>query len=167
MASNPSLQVVPVSLNIDGEEKVAEVEPRDLLVLALREKLGATAAHVGCESGRCGACTVLLDGVPVKSCMVLAVQANGREITTAASLETDRIGRALQSAFKACHGLQCGYCTPGMLASATGLLRRNPNPSEDDVRQALRGNLCRCTGYQHILDAVLLAAKNLREEVTA
>ena len=167
MAAMRSLQKVPVSLTIDGEEKMASVEPRDLLVLALREKFGATSPHVGCEAGRCGACTVLLDGVPVKSCMLLAVQAHGREIKTAASLEGHRIGRELQLAFKACHGLQCGYCTPGMLASATGLLERNPNPSEDDVRQALRGNLCRCTGYQHILDAVLLAAKNLREQVPA
>jgi len=167
MAGMSSPQQVPVSLTIDGQQKALGVEPRDLLVLALREKFGATSPHVGCEAGRCGACTVLLDGVPVKSCMMLAVQANGREITTAASLERSRIGRELQAAFKNCHGLQCGFCTPGMLASATGLLARNPDPSEDDVRQALRGNLCRCTGYQHILDAVLLAAKNLREEVPA
>lgn len=162
MVATPFIEQSDVTLTIDGEQRSAVVEPRDLLVLALREKFEATAAHVGCESGRCGACTVLLDGVPVKSCMMLAVQANGCEVTTAAGLEADRIGRALQSAFKTCHGLQCGYCTPGMLASATGLLRKNSDPSEDDVRQALRGNLCRCTGYQHILDAVLLAAKNLR-----
>ncbi|QKG72654.1 (2Fe-2S)-binding protein [Erythrobacter mangrovi] len=152
-----------VTLTIDGVERTASVEPRDLLVLALREKFGATAPHVGCESGRCGACTVLLDGTPVKSCMMLAVQVNGSEVTTAAGLGPHRIGSALQAAFKAAHGLQCGYCTPGMLASASGLLAKNPNPNEDEVRQALRGNLCRCTGYQHILDAVLLAAENLRE----
>ncbi|MEM7687542.1 MAG: (2Fe-2S)-binding protein [Pseudomonadota bacterium] len=167
MNAAPFSSTTKVKLTIDGHERSADLEPRDLLVIALREKYGATAPHIGCASGRCGACTVLLDGEPVKACMMLGVQAEGRSITTAAGLAGTRIGAALQAAFKACHGLQCGYCTPGMLAAAHGLLERNPAPSEDEVRQALRGNLCRCTGYQHILDAVLLAAESLREAQAA
>jgi len=148
----------PLSLEIDGEQKTSEVEARALLVSALRESFGATAPHIGCETGRCGACTVLVDGEAVKSCLMLARQAEGSKVTTAVGFGDDKIGRRLQQEFKAHHALQCGFCTPGMLSSARTLLKHNPNPTEEDVRQGLRGNLCRCTGYQHIVEAVLAAA---------
>ena len=144
-----------VTLTIDGVRKSASVEPRRLLVEALREEFGVTAPHVGCETGRCGACTVLLDSEAVKSCLVLAVQADGAAITTAAGLASGETLHPLQEAFRAHHALQCGFCTPGMLCAAVDLLRRNPSPTEAEVRDELRGNLCRCTGYQHIVDAVL------------
>lgn len=148
-----------VSFVIDGTSVSGEVAPRDVLVQTLRETFGVTGPHVGCESGRCGACTVLLDGDAVKSCMVFAVQASGAEITTASGLADDGELHPLQAAFREHHALQCGYCTPGMLCAAVDLLEHNPHPSEDDVRQALRGNLCRCTGYGNIVDAVLAAAR--------
>jgi aerobic-type carbon monoxide dehydrogenase small subunit (CoxS/CutS family) len=147
-----------VTLSIDGVRKSASVEARRLLVEALRDEFGVTAPHVGCETGRCGACTVLLDGEAVKSCMMLAVQADGGVITTAAGFADGETLHPLQDAFRAHHALQCGFCTPGMLCAAADLLRRNPSPTEAEVRDALRGNLCRCTGYQHIVDAVLAAS---------
>ncbi|WP_051116649.1 (2Fe-2S)-binding protein [Amycolatopsis nigrescens] len=146
---------MPIELTVDGVRRRGRVAPRTLLVLALRETFGVTAPHVGCETGRCGACTVLLDGDAVKSCLVLAVQCDGAEVVTAAGLARDGEPHPLQTAFGEHHALQCGYCTPGMLCAAADLLRHNPNPTEDEVRQCLRGNLCRCTGYQHIVDAVL------------
>lgn len=155
---------VEVTLKVDGSERRAKVVPRTLLTQALREQMNVTAPHIGCESGRCGACSIVMNGQTVKSCMVLAVQADGADIMTAQGLAEDEIGRRLQTSFKARHGLQCGFCTPGMLAAARALLLRNPNPGEGDVRQALRGNLCRCTGYQHIIEAVLDAA-SLRKDV--
>jgi carbon-monoxide dehydrogenase small subunit len=148
-----------ISLTIDGTAVSGGVEPRDLLVYALRETFGVTGPHVGCESARCGACTVLLDDNAVKSCMVLAVQCDGAEITTAAGLADGREPHPLQAAFHDHHALQCGYCTPGMLCAAADLLRHTPRPSEEQVRQALRGNLCRCTGYDNIVDAVLAASE--------
>lgn len=151
-------ETVEVTLTVDGCERRAEIVPRTLLVQFLREQLNVTAPHIGCESGRCGACSVVLNGQTIKSCMMLAVQAEGTNIMTAQGMAEDEIGQQLQAAFKACHGLQCGFCTPGMLAAARALLLRKPEPDEEDVRQALRGNLCRCTGYQHIIAAVLEAA---------
>lgn len=150
-----------IDLIVDGVQHQVDVEPRALLIQALRDDVRVTGPHVGCDSGRCGACTVLMEGNAVKSCMVLAVQASGSPIETAASLESDLIGKALQDAFQKCHALQCGFCTPGMLCAAADLLRHNVEPCENDIRQALRGNLCRCTGYQHIVEAVLEAASHL------
>jgi carbon-monoxide dehydrogenase small subunit len=151
-----------VSLTVDGHQRQIEIEDRTLLIQGLRDVLGITGPHIGCESGRCGACTVIMDGHAVKSCMVLATQAEGATITTAATISRDPHGAALQQAFHRHHALQCGYCTPGMLSAAVDLLRSDPTPTEEAVRQALRGNLCRCTGYQHIVDAVLHAAEALR-----
>jgi carbon-monoxide dehydrogenase small subunit len=141
------------------------VEPRLLLVHYLRDRLGLTGTHVGCDTSNCGACTVLLDGVSVKSCTVLAVQADGAEVTTIEGLggNGDRPLNPLQEAFWEHHGLQCGYCTPGMIMRAVDLLERNPNPTEEQVRHGLEGNLCRCTGYHNIVEAVLAAADQMRE----
>src|SRR5215208_1492857 len=147
-----------VSLTVNGETREAEVEPRLLLVHLLRDVLGLTGTHVGCDTSNCGACTVHLNGAAVKSCTVLAVQADGGEVTTIEGLSSGNELHPMQDAFWANHGLQCGYCTPGMIMAATDLLRRNPNPSEDDVRKGLEGNLCRCTGYHNIVKAVLDAA---------
>ena len=151
---------VRVSVNVNGREHSADVEPRLLLVHFLRDTLALTGTHVGCDTSNCGACTVHVDGEAVKSCTVLAVQADGAEVTTIEGMGRDGDLHALQEAFWAHHGLQCGYCTPGMIMAAADLLERNPEPSEDDVRHALEGNLCRCTGYHNIVKAVLDAAQN-------
>ncbi len=151
---------VPVRLSVNGVEHQLDVEPRLLLVHALRENLGLTGTHVGCDTSNCGACTVHLDGRAVKSCTVLAVQADGAEVTTIEGMGTDEQLHPLQEAFWNDHGLQCGYCTPGMIMAAAGLLADNPNPTEEEVRQALEGNLCRCTGYHNIVRAVLDAANS-------
>jgi len=148
-----------VRLQVNGEQHDLEVEPRLLLVHLLRDGLGLTGTHVGCDTSNCGACTVHLDGQAVKSCTVLAVQADGAQVTTIEGLGSEDALHPMQDAFWSNHGLQCGYCTPGMIMAATDLLRRNPNPSEDDVRRALEGNLCRCTGYHNIVKAVLDAAR--------
>jgi carbon-monoxide dehydrogenase small subunit len=164
---------VSVSLNVNGAEHHLEVEPRLLLVHALRDHLGLTGTHVGCDTSNCGACTVHMNGQAVKSCTVLAVQADGAKVTTIEGMGTAENLHPLQEAFWNDHGLQCGYCTPGMIMAAAGLLDRNPNPTEDEVRHALEGNLCRCTGYHNIVKAVLDAAKTKggsiaeRQEVTA
>ncbi|HEY8763219.1 MAG TPA: (2Fe-2S)-binding protein [Solirubrobacteraceae bacterium] len=150
---------VPVSLTVNGVEHQLEVEPRRLLVHALRDDLGLTGTHVGCDTSNCGACTVHLDGKPVKSCTIFAVQAEGAEVTTVEGLGTESQLHAVQEAFWNDHGLQCGYCTPGMMMAAAGLLAENADPSEAEVRHALEGNLCRCTGYHNIVKAVLDAAK--------
>ena len=150
---------VPVRLNVNGVEHQLEVEPRRLLVHALRDSLGLTGTHVGCDTSNCGACTVHLDGRAVKSCTVLAVQADGASVTTIEGMADGDNLHPLQEAFWNDHGLQCGYCTPGMIMAAAGLLAENPNPTEDEVRHALEGNLCRCTGYHNIVKAVLDAAK--------
>ena len=150
---------VPVRLHVNGVEHDLEVEPRLLLVHALRDHIGLTGTHVGCDTSNCGACTIHLDGRAVKSCTVLAVQADGAEITTIEGLASDGELHPVQEAFWNDHGLQCGYCTPGMIMAAAALLAENPTPSEDEVRHALDGNLCRCTGYHNIVKAVLDAAK--------
>ncbi len=150
---------VNVRLNVNGTEHSLEVEPRLLLVHALRDQLGLTGTHVGCDTSNCGACTVHLNGEPVKSCTVLAVQADGAEVTTIEGLGTEDNLHPMQEAFWNNHGLQCGYCTPGMIMSATALLAENPDPTEAEVRHALEGNLCRCTGYHNIVKAVLSCAE--------
>jgi aerobic carbon-monoxide dehydrogenase small subunit len=150
---------VTVRLRVNGAERELEVEPRTLLVHALRDGLGLTGTHVGCDTSNCGACTVHLDGHAVKSCTVLAVQADGAEVTTIEGLARDGELHPLQEAFWNDHGLQCGYCTPGMIMAAADLLANNPNPTEEEVRHGLEGNLCRCTGYHNIVKAVLDAAK--------
>ena len=147
-----------VSVSVNGVQYEEEVEPRLLLVHLIRDTLGLTGTHVGCDTSNCGACTVHLDGEAVKSCTVLAVQADGSEVTTIEGMGTEDDLHPLQEAFWANHGLQCGYCTPGMIMAAADLLAKNANPSEEEVREALAGNLCRCTGYHNIVKAVLDAA---------
>jgi aerobic carbon-monoxide dehydrogenase small subunit len=146
-----------VTLVVNGEQRSLEVEGRTLLVHALRDGLGLTGAHIGCDTSQCGACTVLLDGRAVKSCTVLAHQADGREITTIEGLARDGEMHPLQRAFVEHHGLQCGFCTPGVILTAADLLSRDSSPSENDIRHALRGNLCRCTGYQGIVESIRAA----------
>jgi carbon-monoxide dehydrogenase small subunit len=150
-----------ITVTVNGERQTTEVEPRLLLVHYLRDVLGLTGTHVGCETSLCGACTVRLDGDAVKSCTVLAVQADGGEVTTIEGLAKNGELHALQDGFWEEHGLQCGYCTPGMIMAASQLLERHPNPSDEEIRHGLEGNLCRCTGYQHIVNAVKHAAKKL------
>ncbi|ANS69993.1 putative carbonmonoxide dehydrogenase [Streptomyces lincolnensis] len=152
-----------ISVKVDGTAYQDEVEPRLLLVHYLRDRLGLTGTPIGCDTSNCGACTVDLDGVSVKSCSVLAVQADGSDVATVQGLARDGQWTGLQRAFHEGHALQCGYCTPGMLMAARDLLRENPHPSADEVRHALEGNLCRCTGYQNIVRAVLAASE---QEVT-
>ena len=149
---------VSVRVTVNGEFHEFEVEPRFLLVHYLRDILGLTGTHVGCETSNCGACTVLLDGEAVKSCTVLTVQADGAEVTTIEGVSRDGVLHPLQEAFWEHHGLQCGFCTPGMILAAADLLRRNPNPTEEEIRAGLEGNLCRCTGYHNIVKAVQAAA---------
>jgi aerobic carbon-monoxide dehydrogenase small subunit len=164
-----------VSITVNGAQHEAEVEPRVLLVHFLRDTLGLTGTHVGCDTSTCGACTVQLDGEAVKSCTVLAVQADGAEVTTIEGIGSEGALHQMQDAFWEQHGLQCGYCTPGMIMASVDLLAHNPDPSEEEVREALAGNLCRCTGYHNIVKAVLSAAeasraaeaRPTREEVTA
>ncbi|HEX9820042.1 MAG TPA: (2Fe-2S)-binding protein [Methylomirabilota bacterium] len=151
-----------VQLSINGEKHEADVEPRLLLVHLIRENLRLTGTHIGCDTTHCGACTVLLDGRPVKSCTVFAVQANGRQLMTVEGLEQDGTLHPLQEAFMTEHGLQCGYCTPGMLMTGYAFLRKHPLPSEDEIRRAISGNLCRCTGYVNIVKAVQRAAATLQ-----
>ncbi|MGH3879302.1 MAG: (2Fe-2S)-binding protein [Actinophytocola sp.] len=151
-----------VTVTVNGEERVVEVEPRVLLAHLLRQGLGLTGTHIGCDTTNCGACTVLVDGRATKSCTMLAVQTDGHEVRTVEGIARASELHPLQEGFKEEHGLQCGYCTPGMMMSAMALLERNPDPTEEDVRWALSGNLCRCTGYQNIVKAVLWAARKLR-----
>lgn len=154
---------VPITVTVNGTEHSCRVETRQLLVHFLRETLGLTGTHVGCDTSQCGACTVLLDGEAVKACTVLAVQADGCQVTTVEGLEQGGVYHPLQEGFWEKHGLQCGFCTPGMLMTTHALLQRNPDPSEAEIREALDGNLCRCTGYQNIVRAVRHAAASLRE----
>ena len=151
-----------ISLAINQKQYTHDVEPRLLLVHYLRDVVGLTGTHVGCETSICGACTVMLDEAAVKSCTLLAVQADGAEITTIEGLAQDGQLHPVQEGFWEHHGLQCGFCTPGMIMAAHQLLQRKPKPSEDEIRHGIEGNLCRCTGYQHIVDAVQYAAKKLR-----
>jgi carbon-monoxide dehydrogenase small subunit len=151
-----------VSLTVNSKPYTREVEPRLLLSDFLRHELGLTGTHVGCEHGVCGACTVLLDGVPVRSCLTFAVQANGREVMTVEGLSSDPEKlHPLQQSFWEAHGLQCGFCTPGFLMTLLPFLEENPDPSEDEIRRAISGNICRCTGYQNIVEAVKLAAQRV------
>ena len=147
-----------VSVTVNGDAREAEVEPRTLLVYFLRETLGLTGTNVGCDTSSCGACTVLVDGESVKSCTLLAVQAEGREVTTIEGMATDGEMHPIQDAFHRNHGLQCGYCTPGMIMAAASFLQENPDPTDEQVRESLEGNLCRCTGYQNIVKSILDAA---------
>ncbi|UXY31493.1 (2Fe-2S)-binding protein [Streptomyces sp. HUAS TT20] len=157
-----------IKVKVDGTTYEDDVEPRLLLAHYLRDRLGLTGTTIGCDTSNCGACTVALDGASVKSCSVLAVQADGSEVTTVQGLAENGEWTALQRAFHERHGLQCGYCTPGMIMAARDLLNENPHPGPHEVRQALEGNLCRCTGYQNIVRAVLAASgEQLAEEVTA
>jgi carbon-monoxide dehydrogenase small subunit len=155
---------VKISFSINGIKHDADVEPRLLLVHFIRDLAGLTGTHIGCETSICGACTVLLDGNPVKSCTLLAVQADGAEITTIEGLAKDGELHPVQEGFWECHGLQCGFCTPGMIVAACGLLQETPNPTEDQIRHGLEGNICRCTGYQHIVEAVQYAATKLKTQ---
>jgi carbon-monoxide dehydrogenase small subunit len=148
-----------IELTVNGEKRTAEVEPRLLLAHYLREVLGLRAANIGCDTTSCGACTVLLNGRSVKSCTVLAVQANGQDVVTAEGLAPAGELHPMQAAFRQHHGLQCGFCTPGMIMASVGLLAENPHPTEAEVREGLEGNLCRCTGYHNIVQAVLAAAE--------
>src|SRR4029079_19802928 len=150
-----------INLSVNGVAHTDEVEPRMLLVHYLRDVLELTGTHVGCETSLCGACTVMLDGQAVKSCTVFAVQADGSAVTTIEGLAQDGQLHPVQEGFWECHGLQCGFCTPGMIMASVALLRAKPNPTEADVRHGLEGNICRCTGYQHIVDAVLHAADQM------
>ena len=156
-----------VKVKINGREREAAVEPRLLLVHFIREAMAQTGTHIGCDTSNCGACTVLLNGKTVKSCTVFAVQADGGEILTVEGLMKDGQLHPLQQGFKEEHGLQCGFCTPGMLMSAYALLEKNANPSEKEIRWGISGNLCRCTGYQNIVRAVQFAAKKMAENKTA
>jgi carbon-monoxide dehydrogenase small subunit len=150
--------VARVSVTVNGNAREAEVEPRTLLVYFLRESLGLTGTNIGCDTSSCGACTVLLDGESVKSCTLLAVQAEGHDVTTIEGLATDGEMHPIQDAFHRNHGLQCGYCTPGMIMAAASFLQENPDPTDEQVRESLEGNLCRCTGYQNIVASILDAA---------
>jgi aerobic carbon-monoxide dehydrogenase small subunit len=156
--------VTRLSLSVNGRATDVDVEPQTLLVELLRDPLHLTGTHVGCDTSQCGACTVQVDGRAVKSCTMLAVQAAGRSVTTVEGLAQGDTLHPLQDAFVACHGLQCGFCTPGMIMAADCLLKQNPRPSDDEVAHALEGNLCRCTGYVNIVAAVQQAAKTLRGE---
>jgi aerobic carbon-monoxide dehydrogenase small subunit len=163
MTTQP-VATMQVTVSVNGRSYSAEVEPRLLLVHFLREDLNLTGTHIGCDTSNCGACTVLLDGQAVKSCTLLAVQADGCEIETVEGLEQNNVLHPLQEGFWQEHGLQCGFCTPGMLLSAKALLTANPNPTEDEIRRGISGNLCRCTGYVNIVKAIQFAAGAMRGE---
>lgn len=157
------MRLISVTVSVNEKEYTRNVEPRLLLSDFLRHELGLTGTHVGCEHGVCGACTILFDGESARSCLMFAVQTDGHEITTVEGLaKTAEKLHPIQQSFWEAHGLQCGYCTPGILMTLVPFLKQNPNPTEDDIRRALSGNLCRCTGYQHIVDAVKLAAEKMR-----
>ena len=152
---------ITIKVTVNGVKHEAEVEPRTLLVYFLRDHLALTGTHVGCDTSQCGACTIHLNGRAVKSCTILAVQANGAEITTIEGLARESALHPVQEGFREKHGLQCGYCTPGMIMSAVDLLKTNPNPTEEEIKHALEGNLCRCTGYVNIVEAISWAAEKM------
>jgi aerobic carbon-monoxide dehydrogenase small subunit len=161
------METVPkktVAVTINGTQHTHEIEPRLLLVDFIRDVVGLTGTHIGCDTSICGACTILLNGAAVKSCTVLAVQADGADLLTIEGLAQGEKIHPIQEGFWECHGLQCGFCTPGMILSTYQLLERNPKPTEPEIRRALDGNLCRCTGYQHIVDAVQYAAKRMKRK---
>jgi len=151
-----------ITVTVNGDRKTAEVEPRLLLVHFLRETLRLTGTHIGCDTTHCGACTVLVEGVPVKSCTMLAVQADGQQVTTVEALAAGGTLHPIQAAFKQEHGLQCGFCTPGMMLTSIALLQEKPDPTDEDIRWALSGNICRCTGYMNIVKAVRSAAAQMK-----
>lgn len=151
-----------INTNINGTNYSGEVEPRMLLIHYIRDVVGLTGSHIGCETSICGACTAIVDGMAVKTCAMLAIQADGAEITTIEGLAENGDLHPIQEGFWECHGLQCGYCTPGMIMATSQLLERNPNPTEAEIRHGLEGNLCRCTGYQHIVSAVQYAAQKMQ-----
>ena len=153
-----------ITVTINGERRTAEVEPRLLLVHLIRDRLRLTGTHVGCDTTHCGACTVLLDGVPVKSCTVLAVQVDGRQVTTVEALAAGGTLHPIQEGFKQEHGLQCGFCTPGMMMTSFALLQEKPDPTEEEIRWAISGNICRCTGYMNIVRSVRYAAEKMRQQ---
>jgi carbon-monoxide dehydrogenase small subunit len=155
---------IPITITVNEVERSHEVEPRLLLVHYLRDTLGLTGTNIGCDTSQCGACTVLLDGVSVKSCTVLAVQADGGQVTTIEGMSTNGELHPIQQAFWEKHGLQCGFCTPGMIMTASDLLQNNPDPNEAEIRHALEGNYCRCTGYQNIVESVRYAAEKMRQQ---
>jgi aerobic carbon-monoxide dehydrogenase small subunit len=167
MMSHDHHNTVDVSVTINGAQRSATVEARTLLVHYIRDHLGLTGTHWGCDTSNCGVCVVSMDGVPVKSCTVLAAMADGTSITTIEGLETADGLDAIQQGFMECHGLQCGFCTPGMMIAAKSLLERNPNPTEQEIRDGLSGQLCRCTGYDNIIKAVRWAAEHQNEGATA
>ena len=167
MASTPPGDgTIAVTLQLNGRERTAKTEDRTLLVNFLRNELGLTGTHVGCQTGQCGACTVALDGQSVKSCMVLAAQADGHEVMTVEGMANGTELHPIQEAYWEQHGLQCGYCTPGMLLSTMTLLKDNPDPSEDEIRHGIEGNICRCTGYHNIIKSVQDAARRMNETTT-
>lgn len=161
MAAEAQYAAVPVSITVNGVQYNAAVEPRTLLVYFLREHLNLTGTHVGCDTSQCGACTVHLDGRAVKSCTILAVQANGANVKTIEGLANGEQFHPVQQGFQEKHGLQCGYCTPGMIMTAVHLLETNPNPTDDEIKHALEGNLCRCTGYVNIVESIKWAAEKM------
>jgi aerobic carbon-monoxide dehydrogenase small subunit len=161
MAAEIEFAAVPISVTVNGVKHEAVVEPRTLLVYFLREHLSLTGAHVGCDTSQCGACTIQLNGRAVKSCTILAAQANGAEITTVEGLAREGVLHPVQEGFREKHGLQCGYCTPGMIMTAVSFLETNPNPTEEEIRHALEGNLCRCTGYINIVESIRWAAEKM------
>jgi carbon-monoxide dehydrogenase small subunit len=163
MSSTEGQTLQRVTMTVNGQERSAEVEPRTLLVHFLRDHLGLTGTHVGCDTSQCGACVVDVDGITTKSCTMFAVQADGSTVTTIEGLATNGVYHPVQEGFWEKHGLQCGYCTPGMIMSSVALLERNPNPSEAEIRHELEGNICRCTGYQNIVRAVQYAAEKMQE----
>jgi len=161
MTAESEYAAVPIKLTVNGVKHEAVVEPRTLLVYFLREQLALTGTHVGCDTSQCGACTIHLNGRAVKSCTILAVQANGKDITTIEGLARGDAFHPVQEGFREKHGLQCGYCTPGMIMTAAHLLETNPDPSEEEIKHALEGNLCRCTGYVNIVESVKWAAQKM------
>jgi aerobic carbon-monoxide dehydrogenase small subunit len=161
MAAEIEFAAVPIRVTVNGVQHEAVVEPRTLLVYFLREHLSLTGVHVGCDTSQCGACTIQLNGRAVKSCTILAAQANGTEITTVEGLAREGVLHPVQEGFREKHGLQCGYCTPGMIMTAVSLLETNPNPTEEEIRHALEGNLCRCTGYINIVESIRWAAEKM------
>ena len=163
IATEQAVYTRAVSVTMNGEALSAEIETRLLLVHFLRDTLGLTGTHIGCDTSSCGACTVLLDGIPAKSCTLFAVQADGRELTTVEGLMQDGKHHPIQDGFHEEHGLQCGFCTPGMMLTASALLAENPDPSEEEIRWAISGNICRCTGYKNIVKAVQHAAAAMKE----
>ena len=164
MAAEIEFAAVPIKVTVNGVQHEAAVEPRTLLVYFLREHLNLTGTHVGCDTSQCGACTIQLNGRAVKSCTILAAQANGAEITTVEGLAREGVLHPVQEGFREKHGLQCGYCTPGMIMTAVSLLETNPNPTEEEIRYALEGNLCRCTGYINIVESIRWAAEKMGGE---